>query len=86
MLPPYFDIQSIPNITSNPCDSKIIRSDGKTCVPMVKGTWSHHRLAMYSVPGELTNGGVLRVWVGSLNLSKNPLDIYECIEKNKSGK
>ena len=78
MLPPYFDIQSIPNITSNPCDSKIIRSDGKTWLPMVRGIWSHHRLAIYSAPSELTNKGVLRVWVGSLNLSTNPLDMYEC--------
>ena len=78
MLPPYFDIQSMPNITSNPCDSKIIRSDGKTWLPIVKGIWSHHRLAIHSAPGELTNRGVLRVWVGSLNLSTNPLYMYEC--------
>ena len=78
MLRPYFDIQSMPNITSNPCDSKIIRSDGKTWLPMVKGIRSHHRLAIYSAPGELTNRGVLRAWVGSLNLSTNPLDMYEC--------
>ena len=68
---------------------QIIRSDGKTCVPMVKGIWSHHQLAIYSALGELTKRGVLRVRVGSLNLSMNPLDMYECdapVSKRMSGK
>ena len=90
MFPPYFDNQSIPSITSNPWDSKIIRSRGKTWLPMVKVIRSHHRLAIYSAPGELTNKGVLRATVGNLNLSTNPLEIYECdapvSKKNESGK
>ena len=68
----------MPNIISNPWDSKIIRSEGKTWLPMVRGNRSHHRLAIYSAPGELTNMGDLRAKVGNLNLSKNPLDMYEC--------
>ena len=78
IFPPYIDSQSMPSITSNPCDSRIIRSEGKTWLPMVKGNRSHHRLAIYSAPGELTNMGDLRAKVGSLNLSTNPLDMYEC--------
>ena len=65
MFPPYFDDQSIPSITSNPCDSNITRSEGKTWLPMVKGIRSHHRLAIYSAPGELTSKGVLRAKVGN---------------------
>ena len=45
---------------------------------MVKGIRSHHRLAIYSAPGELTNKGVLRAKVGNLNLSTKPLEMYEC--------
>ena len=67
MFYPYFDSQSMPSIISNPCDSKIIRSEGKTCLPMVNGNRSHHRLAIYSAPGELTNMGDLRAKVGNLN-------------------
>ena len=78
IFPSYFDNQSMPNITSNPFDSKIIRSDGKTWLPMVKGIWSHHRLAIYSAPGKVINMGDLRAWVDSLYLSTNPLDMYEC--------
>ena len=44
---------------------------------MVKGIRSHHRLAIYSAPGELTSKGVLRAKVGNLNLSTNPLEMYE---------
>ena len=45
---------------------------------MVMGNQSHHRLAIHSAPGELTNMGDLRAKVGNLNLSTNPLDMYEC--------
>ena len=33
----YLDSQSMPSITSNPCDSRTIMSVGKTCLPMVTG-------------------------------------------------
>ena len=45
---------------------------------MVRGNRSHHQLTIYSAPGELTNMGDLRAKVGNLNLSINPLDMYEC--------
>ena len=45
---------------------------------MVRGNRSHHLLAIYPAPGELTNMGDLRAKVDNLNLSTNPLDMYEC--------
>src|SRR3954464_144615 len=78
MCPPCIDIQSIPRITSNPCDSNTTRCAMKLCAPILTVKSRHLALAIISPPGELTLIDPFRDSVGNLYLSTNALDINEC--------
>src|SRR4051812_34872230 len=52
--PSYLVIQSIPKITSNPWESRIIRLTGNLCFPNSITRSRHPRLTIISPPGELT--------------------------------
>src|SRR5215216_4224287 len=54
MCPPCIDIQSIPRMTSNPCDSNTTRCAMKLCVPILTVKSWHPTLAIIYPPGELT--------------------------------
>src|SRR3954468_9642336 len=78
MCPPCIDIQSIPRITSNPCDSNTTRCAMKLCAPILTVKSRHPALAIISPPGELTLIDSFIDSVGSLYLSTNALDMNEC--------
>src|SRR3954465_15031513 len=54
MCPPCIDIQSIPRITSKPCDSKTTICAINLCAPVMAVKSRHPALAIISPPDELT--------------------------------
>src|SRR3954471_10891570 len=78
MCPPCINIQSMPNITSKPCDSNTTRCAMKLCAPILTVKSRHPALAIISPPGELTLIDPFRDSMGKLYLSTNALDINEC--------
>src|SRR3954466_5053987 len=77
MCPPCIDIQSMPSITSKPCDSNTTRCVIKLCAPILTVKSRHPALGIISPPGELTLIDPFRDSVGSLYLSTNALDMNE---------
>src|SRR4051812_80115 len=78
MCPSCIDIQSMPSITSKPCDSNITICAIKLCAPILTVKSRHPALAIISPPGELTLIDPFRDSMGSLYLSTNALDMNEC--------
>src|SRR4051812_47266008 len=78
MCPPCIDIQSMPNITSRPCDSNTTRCAMKLCAPILTVKSRHPALAITSPLGELTLIDPFRDSMGNLYLSTNALDMNEC--------
>src|SRR5215216_6104366 len=78
MCPPCIDIQSIPRITSKPCDSNTTRCALKLCAPILTVKSRHPALAIISPPGELNLIDSFIDSVGNLYLSTNALDMNEC--------
>ena len=78
MTPLLAVIQSIPRITSNPCDGSTIKRVGNLYTPISKVRSQHLALTNISPPGELTLIDLPIVSVGSLFLFTNVLDMNEC--------
>src|SRR3954470_23818557 len=78
MCPPCIVIQSMPSITSKPCDSNTTRCAMKLCAPILTVKSRHPALAIISPPGDLNLIDPFRDSVGNLYLSTNALDINEC--------
>src|SRR3954463_2884920 len=76
--PPCIDIQSMPSITSKPCDSKTTRCAMKLSAPILTVKSRHPALAIISPPGELTLIDSFIDSVDNLYLSTNALDMNEC--------
>src|SRR3954464_604179 len=75
--PSYLAIQSIPNITSSPWESRIIRLTGNLCFPnSITRSW-HPRLTIISPPGERTFIGHPIFSDGNPFLSTNSFDMNE---------
>src|SRR3954464_12441609 len=76
--PSYLAIQSIPNITSSPWESRIIRLTGNLCFPNSMTRSRHPRLTIISPPGELTFIGHPMFFDANPFLSTNSFDMNEC--------
>src|SRR4051812_30568101 len=76
--PSYLVIQSIPKITSNPWESRIIRLTGNLCFPNSTTRSRHPRLTIISPRGDLSFIGQPIFSVGNPFVSTNALDMNEC--------
>src|SRR3954468_20434424 len=78
ITPSYLAIQSIPNITSSPWESRIIRLTGNLCFPNSMTRSRHPRLTIISPPEELTFIGHPMFSDANPFLSTNAFDKNEC--------